>query len=517
MTVSAPATAVPRAGRREWAGLAVLGLPTLLLSLDLSVLHLAAPHLSADLGPSTSQLLWILDIYGFMIAGFLVTMGTLGDRIGRRRLLLIGATAFGAASVLAAYATSPAMLIAARAVLGIAGATLMPSTLALIRNMFQDARQRATAVGVWMTCFLAGSALGPVLGGVLLEWFWWGSVFLAGVPVMVILLISAPLLLPEYRDREAGRLDLFSVLLSMGAMMPVIYGLKKLAEDGVRAGHLLAVAVGLLVGLLFVHRQRRLAAPLLDLRLFRNPVFGGTLAFTSLTVFASGGMLMFLVQYLQMVEDKSPLEAGIWMLPATAVMIVATLLVPAMARRTAPVRLVAGGMAVAALGYLLATRTGGDHAAVIVVTGLAFAYLGAAPMMVLGTDMILSSAPQEKAGSASSLSETSGELGMAMGIAVLGSVGTAVYRREIDNGLPDGLPADSADAAADSLPNALSVAGQLPDGVGALVSEAARAAFTSGVTTVAWVSAGLMAVLSLTAWVLLRRLGVGTEARTEDT
>jgi len=222
------------ATRREWAGLAVLALPTLLVSIDVFVLLLALPRLSQDLHASSTQQLWISDIYGFLLAGFLVTMGTLGDRMGRRRLLLAGATAFGLASVLAAYAGSPAMLIAARALLGIAGATLSPSTLALISNMFRQPRQRAVAIGVWMACFMAGAAIGPVAVGVMLEHFWWGSVFLLGVPAMALLLALGPVVLPEYRAPAAGRLDLGSVALSLAAIMPVVYGLTELARTGWR-------------------------------------------------------------------------------------------------------------------------------------------------------------------------------------------------------------------------------------------------------------------------------------------
>jgi DHA2 family multidrug resistance protein-like MFS transporter len=267
----------PRAGRREWIGLAVLALPILLLSLDLSVLYLALPHLSADLGASSTQQLWIVDIYGFMIAGLLVTMGTLGDRIGRRKLLLIGASAFGGPSVAAAFSTSAEMLIATRALLGIAGATLMPSTLALISNMFTDPGQRATAIGVWASCFAAGAAIGPIIGGVLLVFLWWGSVFLLGVPVMLLLLVTAPLLLPEYRDTHAGRLDLTSVALSLAAILPVIYGLKELAKDGIETLPIVAMVAGAAFGIVFVLRQRRLTSPLLDLRLFGSRSFSAAL------------------------------------------------------------------------------------------------------------------------------------------------------------------------------------------------------------------------------------------------
>src|SRR5687768_13525191 len=221
-----------RAGKREWIGLAAIALPCLLYAMDLTVLNLAVPKLSADLKPSSTQLLWIIDIYGFLVAGSLITMGTLGDRIGRRRLLMIGAVAFGVASVLAAFSRSAEMLIATRAVLGLAGATLAPSTLSLIRNMFLDADQRRVAIGVWITSYSVGAAIGPLVGGVLLEHFRWGSVFLIGVPVMVLLLVIGPSLLPEYRDPNAGRLDLLSAAMSLAAVLLVIYGLKKTAEDG---------------------------------------------------------------------------------------------------------------------------------------------------------------------------------------------------------------------------------------------------------------------------------------------
>src|SRR5687768_14911424 len=221
-----------KAGRKEWIGLAVIALPCLLYSMDLTVLHLAVPQLSAQLKPTSAQLLWIIDIYGFLVAGSLITMGTLGDRIGRRRLLLIGAAAFGAASVLAAFSTSAEMLIATRALLGIAGATVAPSTMSLIRNMFHDPKEFTTAIAVWIAAYSAGAALGPIIGGVLLEFFWWGSVFLISVPMMVLVLALGPILLPEYRDPAAGRPDVFSAVLSLAAVLCAIFGLKQVAQDG---------------------------------------------------------------------------------------------------------------------------------------------------------------------------------------------------------------------------------------------------------------------------------------------
>ena len=324
---------VPKATRREWIGLAVIALPCLLYSMDLTVLYLAVPHLTADLTPTSAQLLWISDIYGFLIAGSLITMGTLGDRIGRRKLLLMGATAFGIASVLAAFSNSAEMLIATRALLGVAGATLAPSTLSLIRNMFLDPHQRTFAIGIWATSFSVGGALGPLLGGVMLEQFWWGSVFLLGVPVMALLLVVGPKLLPEFRDPNAGRLDLTSAAMSLLAVLSVIYGLKRMAQDGAGVVPATFIVAGIAIGVLFVRRQRRLADPLIDLRLFRIPAFSAALATNMLGIFVAFGTFLFTSQYLQLVLGFSPFVAGLWTLPSSVGFIVGSMMAPILVRR----------------------------------------------------------------------------------------------------------------------------------------------------------------------------------------
>jgi len=492
-----------RATRREWIGLAVLALPTLLLSLDMSVLYLALPYLSSDLHASSTQQLWIMDVYGFMIAGFLITMGTLGDRIGRRKLLMIGGSAFAVASVAAAYSTSPEMLIATRALLGIAGATLMPSTLALISNMFHDPHQRGVAIAVWMASFMGGMTVGPLVGGVLLEQFWWGAAFLLGVPVMVLLLVTAPVLLPEYRDPDAGRLDLASVALSLAGILPVIYGLKVLATHGWETSALAAIAVGVAFAVVFCRRQRQLDDPLLDLDLFRNRAFT-----TALSIGLGGGIVMagtflLLSVWLQLVEGLSPLRAGLELVPLNVAMAAATMLAPQLLRRFRVAYVMAAGLTIAACGLLLVTQVDSDGGLTVLLTGFLLACVGIAFPSALGTNLVVGSAPREKAGSAAAMSETSGEFGIALGVAVMGSVGAAVYRSQVD--VPAAVPADAAAAAGESITGATASAGQLPAGVASDLLASAHEAFTSGLNIAAGVGSLLFLTLAVLAVAMFRR------------
>jgi len=510
--MNAPAAA--RAGRREWIGLAVLALACVLYAMDLTVLHLAVPSLSADLRPSSSQLLWITDIYGFMVAGFLVTMGTLGDRIGRRRLLLSGATAFGVVSVLAALSTSAETLIASRALLGIAGATLAPSTLSLIFSMFTDPGQRSTAIGIWITSFSAGGAIGPVLGGVLLERFWWGSVFLLAVPVMALLLVLGPRVLPEYRDPAAGRLDLVSAAMSLAAVLAVVFGLKLIAQDGIGGLAGTAILVGLVVGVAFVRRQLTLADPMIDLRLFRSSAFNASLATNLLGIFIAVGYFLFVAQYLQLVLGLSPLEAGLWSLPSAGGFIVGSNLAPRILRRVRPAWVIGTGLAMAAIGLGVLTQVGGSPDADLAILAIAslLVSLGLAPVFTATTDLIVSSAPPERAGAASGISETGAELGGALGIAILGSIGVAVYRGELADTLPAGLPSQAATIARDTLGGAVGVATQLPEPIGTALLDAAREAFTRGMQLSVTLSAAVAVGIAVLATVLLREVPATAQA-----
>jgi MFS transporter, DHA2 family, multidrug resistance protein len=508
-----------RAGRREWAGLGVLALPCLLYAMDLTVLNLAVPAISRSLRPSSVQLLWIVDIYGFVLAGSLITMGTLGDRIGRRRLLLAGAVGFAGASVLAAYSVGPAMLIAARALLGLAGATLAPSTLSLIRSMFPDPDQRRIAVGVWISSFSAGGAAGPLVGGLLLEWFWWGSVFLLAVPLMALLLVLGPLLLPEFRDPEPGRLDLPSAALSLTAVLSLIFGLKQLADGG-GPGWLAALAIvaGLAAGAVFVRRQHRLADPLLDLRLFRRPGFTTALGTNIVSFFTGFGVLLFIGQYLQLVLGLSPLAAGLWMLPSSAGFIAGSLLTPVLARWARPAFVMAAGLGLAGVGFGLLTQLGSDRPAglALLVTGSVVFSVALAPVDTLATDLALATVPEERAGAATAITETSAEIGGALGIALLGVAGTAVYRNRVAGAVPAGVPTPVARAARDTLGGAVTAAGPLPHRLGTALASAARQSFGSGLHVVFAICAALSLAAAVAAVTLLRHLSPdGSEQQPE--
>jgi DHA2 family multidrug resistance protein-like MFS transporter len=500
-----------RAGAREWAGLAVLALPALVIALDFSALHLAAPHLSADLAPTGTQLLWVIDVYGFMIAGLLIPMGTLGDRIGRRRLLLFGGAAFGAASLLAAFAPSAELLIAARALLGVTGATLMPSTLSLITTMFRDPVQRRLAIAVWSTSFMLGGAVGPLVGGALLEAFWWGAVFLPAVPVMLVLVVLGPFLIPEYRSDDAGRTDPLSVLLAMAALLPAVYGLKELAVSGAAAVPLGALALGGAAGWLFVRRQRRLAAPLLDLSLFAARGFSVSLGAQAMALFVLAAVQFFFLQYLQLVLGLSPLVAGAWTVPAMVAGIAANLLVPALARRFGPVAVITGALVAGAVG-MVPVAAAGSVGPLAAAAGFVVVNLALNPAMVLTYDLVLASAPEERAGTASGTAETGNELGIALGVAIAGSAGAAVYRARMDGGaLPEGIAGEAARAARETLGGAVAAAGDLPAGPAADLLAAARGAFLAGMAATAWGLAVVLVGLAVAVAVLLRERARPTE------
>ena len=395
--------------------------------------------------------------------------------------------------------------------LGIAGATLAPSTLSLIFSMFQDPRQRAVAIGVWISAFSAGSAIGPVLGGILLENFWWGSVFLLALPVMGLLLVLGPIVLPEYKDPDAGRLDLASAAMSLVAVLAVIFGLKQIAQDGFAPAPVASILVGLVVGGLFVRRQVSLKDPMIDLRLFRIPAFSASLAVNFMAIFVAVGYFLFVAQYLQLVVGLSPLEAGFWSLPSAIAFIVGSNAASRIVRHVRPAHVMGAGLALSAIGLGVLSQVGGTDGLAVVVAGSVIISLGLAPVLSLTTELIVGSAPPERAGAASGISETGAELGGALGISILGSVGVALYRGRLADALPADVPAEAALVARDTLGGAVAVAGQLPGQLGASVLDIARDAFVAGMQTAATISAVLAVGIAVLAVVMLRDVGSGAE------
>jgi DHA2 family multidrug resistance protein-like MFS transporter len=498
-----------KAGRREWIGLAVITLPCLLYSMDLTVLHLAVPRLTADLQPTSAQLLWIIDIYGFFVAGSLITAGTLGDRIGRRKLLLIGAAFFGTASAVAAFSTSAEMLIGTRALLGLAGATVAPSTMSLIRNMFHDPHERTTAISVWIMAFSIGGAIGPIVGGVMLQFFWWGSVFLLNVPVMLLILVLGPKLLPEYTDPGAGKLDLISAAISMAAVLSMIYGLKEMAQDGVTITAVVAIVFGATLGWLFVRRQMRLVHPLLDLTLFRIRAFTASLALYGGTILIGFGGFFLLPQYQQLVRGLSPLVAGLWGLPWALAFVVGSALTPPLSRRMSPALLMAGGLLMTSVAYAMLVLLTPDSSFVFYALVTFVIGVGSSPVFTLTNDVIIGSAPPERAGAASGISETCAEFGGALGIAVFGSIGVVIYRSMLAGALPAGLPPDVLTETTATLGGAVAAASRLPADVSAVVVDAARDAFIRGLQVCSVISAvGTLALAVLAAKTFRQRPAV---------
>ncbi|MFJ8602169.1 MFS transporter [Streptomyces shenzhenensis] len=493
---SAPVTETEK-GPGRWVALAVLVLAVLLVAVDATVLGLATPFISEDLRPSGNQLLWIGDVYSFVIAGLLVSMGSLGDRIGRKRILLVGATAFGAISVLNAYATTPELMILARALLGVAGATLMPATLALIRNLFNDPRERSLAVGIWGATASAGTAVGPIVGGFLLEHFWWGSVFLINLPVMAVLVLVGARTLPESRNPHPGPWDLASVALSLVGMIGVVYAVKETASHGFAPATLLVGLLGAAALYGFVRRQFTLPVPLLDMRLFRRGGFSGAVLADLLTVLGMSGLVFFLSQYLQLVQGMRPFEAGLAELPAAIGAVAAGLVAGRAARRFSVRAVVSGGLAAVGLALAALTMLSRTTGYPLLGAALLVVGVGAGFSFTVTADVILSSVPKDQAGSASAVSETAYELGAALGIALLGSIVTGVYR---DFTGPAGTPA----AAHESLGGAVESASALPAPTAEALLNAARDSFVHGLHLAAGAGAAVLLTAAAASWFLLK-------------
>lgn len=476
----------PKAGRREWIALAVLCLPTMLAAVDINIMFLALPHIAEDLGSGGTAQLWMTDIYGFMIAGFLITMGSLGDRIGRRKLLMAGSAVFLVASLFAAFATSTEMLIISRAVLGVAGATIAPSVLGLLRQMFQDPKQMGAAMGLWGTSIMLGSVLGPVVGGLLLGAFWWGSIFIMAVPITGLLLLTGFFLLPESNNPNAPKLDLISVGMTLAGILPLIWGLKEAAREGWSAGSIAAVAIGAVFLVAFVQRQRMVENPLMDLSLFRVRTLSIALLLALSIALVMGGLGLMATQFMQMILDLSAFRVGAWMLlPAIALFIIGNM-GTALARKIRPGIVLAGGALVAAVGMVVVAQVTPSSSLALLLIGMAIVFGGGGMIGIMSPFLVMSSAPPEKGGAAGSYSSTVGEFGTALGVAVMGLIGTAVYRGQLT--VPSGVPEEAAEVAQESISGAVFTSEAIPGAQGAELLASAESAFTDSFHTVAWIA-----------------------------
>ncbi|MEV4364924.1 MFS transporter [Nonomuraea sp. NPDC049625] len=471
---------------RRWAALAVLSASLLLITMDMTILNVALPQISADLRPGAVELLWMIDVYSLVVAGLLVAVSALGDRWGRKRMLVSGFVLFGLASVAVLWADSPAEVIAVRALLGVGGAMIMPSTLSMIRNLFTDARERATALGVWAAMAAVGGALGPIVGGLLLEAFSWHAAFLVNVPVMAVAVVTGLLLLPESRNPDPGRWDALGTVLSMVGMIALVYAIKHVATEGLDAWTALTAVLAAVTLTWFVRRCLGRPDPLLEIRLFRGGAFAsGTLAaFT--TSIAMAGMMLLMVQWAQLVQGYSPLQTGLAMLPMAVGSAVLSPLAPALATRIGARTVLAGGLVIGGLGFAVLWVAPTTYLWVTVSILLIGAGMGS---LAIASAVIMAGAPAEKAGSAAAIEETSYEIGGTFGVAVLGSLAAALYRAE--------LPESATDAVRESLGGALAAARAI--GSSDLAAQATLA-FTESLRTTSLYGAVLMLLAAVAVW-----------------
>jgi DHA2 family multidrug resistance protein-like MFS transporter len=496
-----------RAGRREWVALVTLMLPPLLIALDITVLYYAVPGISEDLRPSSVQQLWIIDIYGFVLASTVITMGNIGDLIGRRRLLMIGAVVFGLASVMAAFSSSAEMLIAARAIQGLAAATQMPSALALVRSIFKDPTQRRSAIATWSVGTAAGLSLGPVISGLLLNSFWWGSIFLINAPIVVVLIVVIRLLVPEARvGRSADRFDVWSSVLSIAALVALIWGVKELAINGFSAVRLASLAVGLVVGGVFMYRQTRLSSPMIDPKMFRYRGFGPALALSGAAFFCVIGFGLFSMQYLLAVLHMRPLEAALWTLTTLPVTGAAAPIAAGIVNKVRPAYVFAAAFLIIAAGYVAMTRLTPERNLLLVLSGIAGIAVGSSVVLALMADLVVAIGPEDRAGSVAALQKACQEFGGALGIAIFGSIGAAVYRRDFDAHVPSGVPAQVVTAARETIGAALGVAQGLPGTVANAVVTTARGAFVESMHVNALVGVGVALAAALFTLARLRHV-----------
>ncbi|MFE5680859.1 MFS transporter [Streptomyces erythrochromogenes] len=502
-------------GANRWVVLAVLCVSLVLVALDATILHVAVPSVTEDLRPGPMELLWVVDAYPLVCASLLILFGTLGDRVGRRRILLLGYGLFGVASAIAALADNAQVLIAARALLGIGGAMIMPATLSILRQVFPDRRERALAIGIWTAVAAIGAASGPVLGGFLIEHFWWGSVFLINIPLMALILPLGRWLLPESRGSADGPWDVLGALMAAAGVLGSVLGIKRLGAERhlLDAEALVPLLLGATLLVLFVRRQKRREHPLIDMRMFSRAAFSTSVACIVLAMLALVGLELIAVQYLQLVLHLSPLETGLRLLPLTFAAMAAGATGSYTLSRVGPRTMVSLGFLLTAFAVLLLTLMGQQDRPVLLTVGFILLGFGLQTTLFAAYESMLSEAPAETAGGAASIGETSYQLGAGIGIALLGSVMNAAYRPGLAS-VPGVSAAESA-GAANSLGEAYQIASGLGGPAGAALYAAARHSFVHGLHVTLLVSAALLFAGAVMALKLPRAMDCGAAEEAE--
>jgi EmrB/QacA subfamily drug resistance transporter len=485
--------------RRRWATLVVLCVSLIVIGLDNTILNVALPTLVRDLGASASELQWIVDAYTIVFAGLLLTAGSLGDRFGRYKTLVIGLTIFGLGSTASAFAGSAKVLIITRALMGIGGAFIMPSTLSILTNIFTDPVERGRAIGIWAGIAALGIGLGPITGGFLLIHFWWGSVFLVNVPIVTIGLVAGCFLVPDSRDPSAPRLDPLGAALSMAGLSTLLWGVIEAPSHGwTSSSVVIAFVLGAVILLAFIGWESTTSSPMLDMRFFEDPRFSVASAAITLTFFALFGSIFLLTQYLQFVLGYSPIKAGAALLPQAFLLMIVAASSSTFVQRAGHKVVIATGLTLVALALLLATTLTASSSFLHVVGVTMVLGLGMGNVMAPATDSIMGSLPKEKAGVGSAVNDTTRQVGGALGVAVLGSILASRYRSHITTSLQHrSLPQTVIDAVKDNVGAAVGFARSLGGNLAGVIIRAADNAFVTGLHIALVAGAGVVAIAAL--------------------
>ena len=493
----------------RWAVLIVLSAALAIISLDNTIVNVALPRLQEDLAATTSQLQWVVDAYSVMFAGSLLLAGSLGDRFGRRKMLLLGLVIFTAGSLLAIFVNQATTLTLCRALMGIGGAFIMPSTLSILVQVFKDPKERAQAIGTWAAVAGLGVAIGPIVGGLLLEHFTWHAIFWVNPPIALAVMVAVLLYVPESADQSKPQLDLIGALLSGLGLIALVVTIIELPEVGIEAFTNSAALCAALFLIGFVLWEKRVIRPLLPMQYFKERLFSASIVIVALVYFALMGAMFFLPQFLQLVKGMSPLQSGIAVLPGAGGLLLASLVSPKLAERFGTRRLVVIGMSVVTVGMLAFSYLQTDTAYIFIA--VVFGSIGAGLGLTLpqATNGVLASVPTQRSGMGSAVNDAMSELGGSFGVAILGATMSVFYRQNIEPAITDAgdkinlLPPHAVEAARESLAAASIEAALIPDEISKIYRGVAGQAFVTGMTWALFIGAMITFAGVLIAWKFL--------------